>query len=349
MPPAGDDWFLGIDGVPVGPIGLTEVRARAASGSANQETLVWREGFEEWLPLSKFPELVAVVEEGMSSARASIAPLAAASLEQPDPFAPEASPAPFAVAPPADSRQVVEDEIPFGKQRSGINVPAIFAMLIAVAFGLTIGFVLFGGEQTPVAQVPPSEGKSEEEKDSAARAEKADEARAEAAPDEAPSEEPGQQEGQPAKTTAGSTTTPSPGKATRAATPNEGLKGLSGLKGLATGPSAGPGASSGDTTGGRPLDSSQVQSTVSRYTGSVKRSCWQPALDTRDKGAPTSARVSVTITVGADGRVTNATTSGDPRGYHGLSTCIARRVRTWSFPRSSGTTTVNVPFVFAAQ
>jgi TonB family protein len=92
-----------------------------------------------------------------------------------------------------------------------------------------------------------------------------------------------------------------------------------------------------------------VQGTVRRYTSSVKRSCWQPALDTRDADAPTSARVSVTITVAPSGSVQGVSTSGDPRGYRGLASCIARRVQGWQFPASSGQTTVNVPFVFAAQ
>jgi hypothetical protein len=81
----------------------------------------------------------------------------------------------------------------------------------------------------------------------------------------------------------------------------------------------------------------------------VKRSCWQPALDSRDPSAPTTARVQVAITVGPNGNVTNATTNGDPRGYPGLSGCIAGRVRGWQFPATGSTTTVNVPFVFAAQ
>jgi len=57
----------------------------------------------------------------------------------------------------------------------------------------------------------------------------------------------------------------------------------------------------------------------------------------------------VTITVSPSGSVQNVSTSGDPRGYRGLAGCIASRVRGWQFSASSGTTTVNVPFVFAAQ
>ena len=114
-----------------------------------------------------------------------------------------------------------------------------------------------------------------------------------------------------------------------------------------------PGSPAGNrgssSNSGKPLDSAAVQSTVRRYTSSVKRSCWQPALDTRDSNAPSSARVAVNITVASSGSVQSVSTSGDPRGYRGLATCIARRVRGWQFPASSGQTTVNVPFVFAAQ
>jgi hypothetical protein len=126
------------------------------------------------------------------------------------------------------------------------------------------------------------------------------------------------------------------------------------LKNLGSGsaPPAGPRA---DPVGaqaappGTELGAGQLQSTVARYTGGVKRSCWQPALDTRNNDAPTSARVNVTIVVAPSGNVQDVTTSGDPRGYPGLANCIAGRVRGWQFPQASGATTLNVPFVFAAQ
>jgi len=92
-----------------------------------------------------------------------------------------------------------------------------------------------------------------------------------------------------------------------------------------------------------------LQKTVSRYTASVRRSCWQPALDSRANDAPTVARVSVKIDIAAGGNVSGVSSNGDPRGYRGLASCIEGRVRNWSFPPSSGATTVNVPFVFAAQ
>ncbi len=371
VPVTADEWFVGVNGVPVGPLRLSEIRSRAQSGAIGTENLVWREGFEEWLPLHKFPELVAIVEDGVSAARASLAPLAPPR-EHADPFARDekivvsapavssgavtasngaaAAPGSLGSAPittasvanapaslPTRPSASDEDILP-PTRRSGIAPAALFAMVVAVGLGLALGFVMFGGEKTKivreVVEVPA------ERPDNAAPPPPAADPSAASADAAVPE-----------KTTSGSASRGSQGKntGTTAQAPQQGLAGLAGLKGLSSGPQGGPSTESTASSSGQPLDSSQVQATVGRYTSSVKRSCWQPALDTRDKDAPTSARVTVSITVGPDGKVRQATTSGDPRGYGGLASCISRRVQTWSFPPSSGTTTVNVPFVFAAQ
>jgi hypothetical protein len=122
---------------------------------------------------------------------------------------------------------------------------------------------------------------------------------------------------------------------------------LNGLNGL------GPNAASPDVAqaaapGGQ-LDGASIQRVVGNFTSSVRRGCWDQALAARGPDAPSSARVAVTITISPSGGVDNVTTSGDPKGYPNLAHCIESRVRGWHFPRSSGTTTANVPFVFAAQ
>jgi hypothetical protein len=125
---------------------------------------------------------------------------------------------------------------------------------------------------------------------------------------------------------------------------------LAGLEGAPTGaPVARPTGAAEAPAAGRQLDSSAIQRTVSNYVPSVRRGCWQPALDSRAPDAPSSARVVAAVTIASSGTVQQVTTSGDPRGYRGLARCIESRVRGWTFPRSGGTTTVNVPFVFAAQ
>jgi len=348
----GDEWFVGINGVPVGPIRLSELRTKAASGAITKESLVWRDGFEEWRPLKSFPELVAIVEEGLSSTRASLpndvaaaAALGTAGAGRPatlaDPFAPAAgqgvSSTPAAVT---GAAVVTDDAFAAGLQRRpGTSPAAWIAMVVAVLFGITLGFVFFGRSQPPSEKVEKPAESAQQPTQPAPVA-----AKQEATPEETivpgDTKASGKGSGGTVKT---ATKTESDSKLTG------GLKGL-GLQGLSAGPK-GPGESGGATpAGGGQLDQGQLQSTVARYTPSVKRGCWQPALDSRDKDAPASARVSVAITIAPSGSVQNVSVNGgDPRGYRGLANCIAGRVRGWQFPASGGTTTVNVPFVFVAQ
>lgn len=217
----------------------------------------------------------------------------------------------------------------------------IFAVLGALAFGMAVSYVLFGGSdrvrivkqvvEVPVEQqadVPPPPAASAVAEPGQASASNAQPGTTKNKPGA------GQVAGRDATTPAGSSS----------------LSGLSGLSGLGTGgPTGGPSGPSGSGSSGQPLDASQVQRTVSTYQSAVKRGCWQPALDTRDKSAPSSARVTVAIQVASSGSVASAKGSGDPPGYPGLSSCIERKVLAWKFPPSSGSTQVNVPFVFAAQ
>ena len=350
-----DEWFVGINGVPVGPIRLSELRSKAASGSVNPESLVWRDGFEDWRPLRTFPELLAIVDESVSSARASLTPFtpSVATAFSPMPTIVAANAA--AAVPAGDAyvanggsgvtgTGVVTDELEAAgvPRRSGVSPAAYIAIVIAILFGLTIGFVVFnraGSTKTIevvkyVDRVVPGAASG-----------------AAAAPDTTAVA--GETAVDPKNPTKHVTATAKPGStvaATEPTTASTALKGLPGLSSL--GPSRGPegsGGPSGTVSGTGQLDGAQIQSTVARYTGSVKRACWQPALDTRDRDAPTTARVNVAITVLPSGSVQSAAVGGDPKGYRGLSQCISSRVRGWQFPPSGDTTTVNVPFVFAAQ
>lgn len=354
----GDEWFVGINGVPVGPIRLSELRSKAASGAITKESLVWRDGFEEWRPLKSFPELAAIVEEGLSSTNAAL-PFAAAAAGAgagaaagvarvgtlADPFAAPPAGSVSSSAAAVTGAAVVTDDLGVAMRRppGGISLAAWVALVVAVLFGITLGFVFFGNRppaadkiDAPVAK--PSGQATHTAPVAAAKQDSQPEETVVAADPKAPAK--GSSGNAAAKT---ATKTETDSKLTG------GLKGL-GLSGLgASGGPKGPSEGSGATPAGGQLDSGQLQSTVARYTPSVKRGCWQPALDSRDKDAPASARVSVAITISPSGSVQNVSTNGDPRGYRGLANCIAGRVRGWQFPASGGTTTVNVPFVFVAQ
>ncbi|HTB75067.1 MAG TPA: GYF domain-containing protein [Polyangiaceae bacterium] len=70
----GDDWYVAVNGVPVGPIRVAEVRRKAALGAVTEDSLVWQEGLDEWRPLRTFPDLAANVREAAASGRVSITP-----------------------------------------------------------------------------------------------------------------------------------------------------------------------------------------------------------------------------------------------------------------------------------
>jgi predicted Zn finger-like uncharacterized protein len=58
--PAGSSdrgWYAGIRDVPVGPLSRVELAARVQAGDIVPETLVWREGLDDWRPLQNIAEL----------------------------------------------------------------------------------------------------------------------------------------------------------------------------------------------------------------------------------------------------------------------------------------------------
>ena len=355
-----NEWYVGINGVPVGPMKLGTLRSKSAQGIISPDSLVWREGFEEWLPLRTYPELVAIVEEGLSSARASLTPPVTASLpaqpgevaihtaSQPDDPLAGVGAAGFG-APASGMAGVVTDadagiasDFPAGMPRRGASPLAWIAVVVALAFGLTVGFVLFSKEPEKVIVEVPASGAA-----SVALAPGATGVPGETG-GEGPEviEESNVTGGKGPRAAGGPVAKSGNSKGGPSKSGVSGLSGLSGLRG--SGPSAGPGTP-GAATGKGKLDAAALQRTVARYKGSVKRGCWQPALQTRDENAPSSARINVSITVSPSGSVTGARTSGDPKGYRGLASCISSRVRGWRFPTSGETTTVNVPFVFASQ
>ncbi len=50
-------WYAGIRDLPVGPLTRKELSARVQSGDVSPETLVWREGLDDWRPLRNVAEL----------------------------------------------------------------------------------------------------------------------------------------------------------------------------------------------------------------------------------------------------------------------------------------------------
>jgi hypothetical protein len=89
-----------------------------------------------------------------------------------------------------------------------------------------------------------------------------------------------------------------------------------------------------------------VASVVRARRASVARACWQPALARRSFDAPPMVRVTLEVRVEPSGAVGSAQAMNSASGYPGLSACLEKAVKSWSFPTAPGATRTRVPFVF---
>ncbi|KYF56984.1 hypothetical protein BE08_36820 [Sorangium cellulosum] len=229
------------------------------------------------------------------------------------------------------------------RRRSGMSPFAYAFIAMAAAFGGVSAYVLLSPKPQPVQvvtvpQLQPADLPT-------------------AAPPPPPSVEP--EPPPPAETASARPEAPSPGKPGGAATqrpqPEKPAASASpapfdrsGFGAGVPGPSSGPG-SQGASAGLSQLSQGEISGVVEANRPSVRRHCWQPALDARDRSAANTARVSASVVIGASGAVQSVSASGSEKDYPGLSSCIASRIKSWRFPPSSGSTPVTIPFVFAAQ
>ncbi|WP_438035498.1 GYF domain-containing protein [Sorangium sp. So ce204] len=476
-----EDWYVGVGGVPLGPVRLSVIRDKALAGAVDGESLVWREGFDEWQPLKNFPELLEIVTQAQStrlspparristtgssvgqpqasSAKApassrvpalggaaparpamrepeppglneqapavaaftaagapavsaplpapvasatsvaSVASVASAtSVARVTPVAPAASaPAAWPGAPASAGRthaagaapvEVLADPFaadrtaPAGgrltaggspaaagalsaaepaplvatpgslvetvapRRKSGMSPLAYAFIAMAAAFGGVSAFVLLSPKPQPVQVVtaPPPQSQPADLPT--------------AAPPPPPTVEPDAPA--PAETASARPEVASTGKAGGVASqrpppdkpvaPSASAQiDRSGFGAGVPGPSSGPG-SQGTSASLTPLSQGEISGVVESNRPSVRRHCWQPALDARASNAASTARVSASVVIAASGAVQSVSAGGSEKDYPGLSSCIASRIKSWRFPPSSGSTPVTIPFVFAAQ
>ncbi len=108
-----DEWYVAINGVPVGPVRISELRRKAAAGAVTEESLCWQEGLEEWRPIRSIPELAALVREAAQGNRPSL-------IGTPPP----PDPAPVAARPPAAPAAPRQQAAPPAAQRTTPPPPA---------------------------------------------------------------------------------------------------------------------------------------------------------------------------------------------------------------------------------
>jgi predicted Zn finger-like uncharacterized protein len=66
------EWYVAINGVPVGPVRIAELRRKASLGAVGEDSLVWQEGMEEWRPVKAISDLAVIVREAAQSGRPSL-------------------------------------------------------------------------------------------------------------------------------------------------------------------------------------------------------------------------------------------------------------------------------------
>lgn len=81
-------WYVAVRNQPVGPVSKTKIRSYLRKKEIEPGALVWREGFDDWKPLSSCPELLDLVHEGKDAPVPGPAP--AADLPLPPPRAVDA-------------------------------------------------------------------------------------------------------------------------------------------------------------------------------------------------------------------------------------------------------------------
>jgi predicted Zn finger-like uncharacterized protein len=394
-----DEWYAAINGVPVGPIRIGELRRKAALGAVTEESLVWQEGMEEWRPVRTVPELASLVREagagrhslaapepgtgrgsvlppaptqsarpgpvrpappravdptprpGHAAARSNVVPITsrlapAERLEEvsvltpvpgpapaserfslaPDPFAaplppPPAAPA-IALSPPAGLAQT--PAAPAAAPPRQPNYIAIGMIVGFAAFGITLALVF---RPQPPPAPPPQVILQPVPMPTAA----------------APTAAPTDSAAAPSDSTAGGGKGGAMARGVASAGSAKAAPSASGIRNLLDGLGAGPsvGGPSGPAAGGVSLTSAQLETVVRSHQLGVRRTCWE-----RGSSTANSANETLSLTIGGDGRVQSATSSGnDPV----TGTCLEKETRTWQFPPTGATSKVDIPFHFIRQ
>jgi predicted Zn finger-like uncharacterized protein len=373
------EWYCAINGVPVGPVRIAELRRKASTGAVNEESLVWQEGMEEWRPLRTIPELVAIVQEGLSAERPSLVS-ANPPRVTPAPPAPRPTgsrtPTPAPVAQqqqrsnviPLAGRLATAEKLepepiadPFAMPISVAAAPAPISTDVSSAMGVAAPTVVIPRKQGPnwiVLGMVVAFGAFGATAGVAVFFNKAP-------PAPAPTVVVTTQATAPTQTAAAGSvaiidtsptatydpgTTRSTGGGTR---PNVASGGgttagaakpidpsIAALLGNSTaGPSVG-GTNTGGSAGSA-LSEEAIQRVVQQRSAGVKRTCWE-----RGGGTESNVNVRVKLTIAATGNVQSSNADGnDPI----VSKCIENSVRQWQFPVSSGPTTVEIPFHFLRQ
>ena len=348
LPPAVpiDEWHVAIDDAPVGPMRREEVARRLASGGIASDSLAWREGLDDWMPIRAIPELAVLCPQNPHAPPPIGMP--------PAPIGGRAGAgAAYAIddwAPVAERSQqfmtqVHESSSPGQAPPRGPSMPMMFALACGFAFLMSL-LTIFGArwlrEQPQAAASPAASAPV------AAAAPPSSAANGNAGSGdsdmtiglaETVQNSPG---GRPKASGAGLVATGKPKKELTAAQ-KEMLARMGGSESASLGalqrkgdqPAPGPGRAAGSLT------AEQLNGVVQRGKKNLQR-CYESAM--RGAGSDNTIRLDVELTVSPNGNVTNVSIKG--QGLPGMSECISRTVRMWRFPNAGEASATAFPLLF---
>jgi hypothetical protein len=376
-------WFVAINGIPVGPMSARKVRAHRRVKQVDDASLVWREGIPDWLPFRDCKQLVGLVAALDRETTAKGVMQGASIVPAPVVYVDEVKipPGESRKPPPGDGEGALpkkrsREELAFFEEGGGSADDRLLTMespanaikslaprrpvyknqrltlFAAVGFFVvavvTLGFAVFGGEETGEAKTVKTVEKVIEKvvyRDRIIEKEVVVAAVAE--------EEQSVRQGRKSrKSGGGSRNAPreEPAKASDART-QELMKRFGMSAPLGSAPAGDreigkPG--SRHTAGAGALTAGQVQGVVNRNKGRLK-TCYERALRTGEAPEDRDLRADFKLMVGASGMVKTVTIGGEAASLISMRGCLTQSVKKWVFPTSSEASPVEFPFLFTPR
>jgi hypothetical protein len=358
-----EEWHVAINDVPVGPMRREEVARKVAMGAIARESLAWREGMDDWLPIKHIAELSMMFAAGSGAGLTT--PPSASGLT---PIAP--NPATRGDMAPIGARQMVavEEYVPTTEsvlpdmtvatvgalpaEPSSSSRPLgwgqMFALVSGGAFILALGAVL--GVRvlapTPAAPAAPVAVAPAQLNTGSTRAANVESSAPQNTVIELDMQAIDGASGNATRRSSGTTTAPVTTADKKGKTLTDDQKEMLARMGggLNQGPSnirAPTDSASGAAQGVGQLTAAQLSAVVNNGRKNLQR-CYETAL--RGANSNETVRLDVDIQVSPSGNVTSVRTSG--KGLPGMDDCLTRTVRMWRFPMSGETTQTRFPVVF---
>ncbi|MBN1774806.1 MAG: zinc-ribbon domain-containing protein [Deltaproteobacteria bacterium] len=336
-------WHVSIRNQPMGPMSEEAIRRHIENGEVGVNSLVWREGFDEWRPLGQVRDLAYLAELAVKAAGGG---------------GPGSSRESIFELPPLQ-RVVVSQAPPVSPLQRWL-VHAIVAVVFFALGMIVMYLVSDGGGGSSDGPGPASSGLPAVE-EVATAGEALPTLHSGALTIQLTNPTVVAEEVVHPQAAAGGGTTTSSGGGTRRTTGSSGGSsttsggastgtGTTGfLPGRDTDPiggeirtGGGAAAAGTGTPAARPLSAQQILPVVQSGQSGIQH-CYNQAR-ARDFIADLSLRL--TIEISPDGSVRKATLTSQDYLSGDLETCIVGRVRQWSFPRATATSRVVLPFSF---